>query len=315
MEFPLQKARGRHPAALVFRTHENPRPSRVSITVEGMFNHSDQHLSVEQYSQVADALHVLSGMLLFEFARHGETALTRDLIVRNFVARADTMVRGIFRLWEIKDYGDCWIIHRALLDRLFHLHALNDKDQFDLFDDWSFKMQYEAANRVRSDPALKGQLKGLVDDLTIERKARYKRLVENHPDWRRPKAEDAAKAMDLTFLYRYGYDYASQHVHPMANDGQEDFFNIIRLEPKPSFPEWGIVLSNSLLVASLIIQEALNASTLSWRRVVYDAVDGVRSFLLSAVPEHHLPLAKVSMMFKEHLPLAHRRESRLDPPQ
>ena len=101
-------------------------------------------------------------MLLFELARHGEAALTRDLIVRNFIARADTMVRDIFRLWEIEDYGDCWIIHRALLDRLFHLHNLNDKDQFDLFDDWSFKMQYEAANRLPSDPALKGQLKGLV---------------------------------------------------------------------------------------------------------------------------------------------------------
>lgn len=219
------------------------------------------------------------------------------------------MVRGIFRLWEIKDYGDCWIIHRALLDRLFHLHTLNDHDRFDSFDDWSFKMQYEAANRLRSDPDLKGQLNGLVDDLTTEQKARYQRLVKNHPDWRRPKAEDAATAMGLTFLYRYGYDFASQHVHPMANDGQEDFFNITSLEPKPNFPEWRMVLSNSVLAASLIAQEALNASTLSWCRVVYDAVDGVRNFLLSASPEHHLPLAKMGKMFEEHIPLAQRRES------
>ena len=96
---------------------------------------ADQHLSAEQYTEAADALHMLSGMLLLEFARHNETAATRDLIVRNFIARADTMVRGIFRLWEIKDYGDCWIIHRTLLDRLFHLHALNVHDQFDAFDD------------------------------------------------------------------------------------------------------------------------------------------------------------------------------------
>lgn len=248
-------------------------------------------------------------MLLFEFARHSETGATRDLIVRNFIARADTMVRGILRLWEIKDYGDCWIIHRALLDRLFHLRALNDNDQFDLFDDWSFKMQYEAANRLRSDPDVKGQLKGLVDDLTTEQKARYQQLVKAPPDWRRPKAEDVARAMDLMFLYRYGYDFASQHVHPMANDGREDFFNITRLEPRPNFPESGMVLSNSILAASLVVQEALNASTLSWRRVVYDAVDGVRNFLLSASPEHFLPLAKVSKMFEEHIPLAQRRES------
>jgi Family of unknown function (DUF5677) len=273
--------------------------------------YADQHLSAEQCQEAANALHILSGILLFEFARHNETAAKRDLITRNFIARADMMIRGIFQLWELKDYGDCWTIHRALLDRLFHLHALNEHNQFDLFDDWSFKMQYEAANRLRSDPTLKGQTKGLVDALTTEHKTRYQRLTKNHPNWQRPKAEDAAKAMDLTFLYRYGYDYASKHVHPMANDGQEDFFNITHLEPKPDFPESGMVLSNSILAASLIFQEALNASTLSWCRVVYDAVEGVRNFLLSASREHHMPLAKVSMMFEELVPLAQRRESNL----
>ena len=267
---------------------------------------ADQHLSAEQYTEAADALHTLSGMLLLEFARHNETAATRDLIVRNFIARADTMVRGIFRLWEIKDYGDCWIIHRTLLDRLFHLHALNVHDQFDAFDDWSFKMQYEAANLLRSDPELKGQVRELVDDLTTEQKMRYQRHA---PNWRRPKAEDVAGAMDLSFLYKYGFDFASQHVHPMANDGQEDFFNITHLEPKPNFPNPTMVLSNSILAASLISQEALNASTLSWRRVVYDAVDGIRDFLRCASPEHLLPLVKVSKMFEEHISLAQRRES------
>lgn len=273
--------------------------------------HSDQHLSAEQYKEAADALHTLSGMLLFEFARHSETAPKRDLIVRNFIARADTMVRGLLRLWEIKDYGDCWIIHRSLLDRLFHLRALNDNDQFNLFDDWSFKTQYEAANRLRSDldPDLKGQLKGLVDDLTTEQKARYQQLVKAPPDWRRPKAEDVARAMDLMFLYRYGYDFASQHVHPMANDGQEDFFNITRLEPRPNFPESGMVLSNSILAASLVVQEALNASTLLWCKVVYDAVDGVRKVLRSPSLEHLLPLVKAGKMFEECIPLAQRRES------
>jgi hypothetical protein len=97
----------------------------------------------------------------------------------------------------------------------------------------------------------------------------------------------------------------------MANDGQEDFFNITHLEPKPNFPEWKIALSNSILAGSLIVQEALNASTLSWRRIVYDAVDGVRKALRSPSPEHLLPLVKVSKMFEKHIPLAKRRESDL----
>ncbi len=135
-----------------------------------MFNPPDHRLSVEEYTKAADALHVLTGMLLFEFARHSETEIVRDQIARNFIARADTLVRSIFRLWEIPDYNACWILHRTLLDRLFHLHDLNKKDQFDVFNDWSFKKEYEAAERLRSDSAMKGQIKGLVEDLTPERK-------------------------------------------------------------------------------------------------------------------------------------------------
>ena len=99
---------------------------------------SHQHLSFEQYAQAAEALHVLSGILLFEFARRDEAAAPRDQIARNFIARADTMVRGILRLWEMNDQTDCWILHRALLDRLFHLNDLNQKNQFDVLNDWSF---------------------------------------------------------------------------------------------------------------------------------------------------------------------------------
>jgi hypothetical protein len=269
----------------------------------------DQHLSFEQYGQAAEALHVLSGILLFEFAHRDEAAAPRDQIARNFIARSDMMVRGILRLWEISDQADCWILHRALLDRLFHLYDLNQKDQFDVFNDWSFKMLYEAAGRLRSDPSQKGQIDGLVEELTQERKSRYHRLVKIPPDWRRPKAEDAAKGMGITFLYRYGYDYASRYVHPMANDGQDDFYTITGLEPRPDIPAADIVvISNSILIASMILQEALNASSLLWMAVVYNAIDGVRNFLLSAAPEHHLPLAKVCKLFEEHVPMAKRRD-------
>lgn len=272
--------------------------------------YGNQHLSSQQYSENAQSLHVLCGMILLEFARNNEYAALRDAISRNFIARADVMVRGIFQLWEIEDYSDCWAIHRALLDRLFHLHSLNESDQFQAFEDWSFKMQYEAANRVRSDTGLTDHdKKSVLDELTIEQKERYKRVVAARPLWKRPKAEDVAKAMDLTFLYRYGYDFASQYVHPMANDGQEDFFNITRLEPRPNFPEWSIVLSNSILAASLVVQESLNASSLLWHEAVYNAVEGIRKFLVSGSLEHHLPVAVVGEMFKERRHLAYPRKN------
>jgi hypothetical protein len=269
----------------------------------------DQHLSFEQYARAAEALHVFSGILLLEFARRDDASAPRNEIARNFIARADMMVRGILRLWEISDQTDCWILHRALLDRLFHLYDLNRKGQFDLFNDWSFKTLYEAAGRLRSDPSLKGQIDGLVEELTQERKSRYHRLVKDPPDWRRPKAEDAAKGMGVTLLYRYGYDYASRYVHPMANDGQDDFYTITRLEPRPDVPAASIVvLSNSILIASMTLQEALNSSSLLWVAAVYNAIDGVRRFLLSAAPGHHRPLMKVCKLFEQNVPLAKRRD-------
>ena len=275
-----------------------------------MFNSPDRLLSVEQYTKAVDALHALTGMLLLEFARHSETEVIRDQIARNFIARSDVLVRGIFKLWDIPDYSACWTLHRTLLDRLFHLHDLNKKNQFDAFKDWSFKMQYEAAEHLRSDPALKGQVNGLIEEPTPERKARYHRLVKNPPSWRRPKAADAARDMDLTFLYRFGYDHASRYVHPMADDGQEDFYNITGLKPRPDFGESAakVVLSNSILIATMIDQEALNASSLLWMAVVYDAIGGVRNFLGSGAPADHIALAKVGGMFKEDRPLAKRRE-------
>ena len=268
-----------------------------------MAKSTDQMLSHEQYGIAADRLHVLSSILLREFARID--AAPRDQIARNFIARADTMVHGIFRLWEINDQADCWILHRALLDRLFHLHDLNHKNQFELFSEWSFKTLYEAADRLRSDPELRGQIDGLVEDLTPEQKSRYGQLVKNPPNWRRPKAEDTARSMGLTFLYRYGYDYASRHVHPMANDGSIDFQIITCPEQRLQHTSGDIaVLSNSILIASMILQEALNASSFSWMAVVYDAVDGLRSSLHVAEPEPHLSLAKVADLFENKVPLA-----------
>ncbi len=46
--------------------------------------------------------------------------------------------------------------------------------------------------------------------------------MDIQPD-RRAKAAAIAKDMVMQFLYQYGYDYAFTHVHPMANDDQDDF--------------------------------------------------------------------------------------------
>ncbi len=251
------------------------------------------YLTLDEYRSAADSLYAVSGMILFSFAKHGGDI--KNEIIRNFIARSAMMLKGTFKLWEISDYQDAWVIHRALLDRFFHLHDLGVKNEFSEFDDWSFFEQYKAQNKIKSDPEFKARAAELTDD----QKARIKSLSRNPPKWRRPKAEDAAKSMDLIFLYKYGYDFASTHVHPMANDGHRDFYTITKLEPAPSFPDHISVLSNSILACSLLLQEAMNLSSFRWRRVLWDYVEQIRLFLDKGPGVYEESFLKVARMSLE----------------
>lgn len=255
----------------------------------------NKHLSFNEYRDGADSLFAVSGMILFSLAKHAVD--TKDLIIRNFIARSAIMLKGIFNLWEISDYQDAWIIHRALVDRLFHLHDLGAKGEFCEFDDWSFFEQYKAQNKLKSDPEFKEQAAGWVYELTEDQRSRIKSLSENPPKWRRPKAEDVAKSMDLNFLYKYGYDFASTHVHPMANDGHQDFYTLTKLEPTPRFPDQISVLSNSILASSLILQEALNLSSFRWHRVLWDYLEQIGLFLEEGAIAYRESFLKLGYMF------------------
>ena len=254
-----------------------------------------------------ETFHAISGGLLFEFAR--QKLDNRNLIIRNFIARTDMMVRAVFRLWELQDYQDCWILHRCLVDRLFHLSHLQEHDQFEVFEAWSFLQQCNAINRVRSDPEFSDARESKIFTLTPEKKERAKLLSENPPVWQRPKAKDVAKQLKMGFLYRYGYDFSSTHVHPMANDGQEDFFTITKLEPAAAFPDQRSVISNTLLVSTMIVQEGLSASTLTWRRIVYDFLDDLRLFLDKGADDYKLSFVKLGRLIERGVRLCEARSS------
>lgn len=129
-----------------------------------MMEEPKKYLSFQEYRDGANSLYAVSGMILFSFAKHAVD--TKDLIIRNFIARSAVMLKAIFKLWEMQDYQDAWVIHRAFLDRLFHLHHLGAKDEFSEFDDWSFFEQYKAQNKVKSDPEFKREAIGWVYELT-----------------------------------------------------------------------------------------------------------------------------------------------------
>jgi len=252
----------------------------------------------EQRKYLVESFHGVSGMILFSFAKHELSQ--KDLILRNFVARTDMILKGVLALWNAGDIQDCWILYRCLLDRLFHLHHISENDEFEIFDDWSFYQQYNANNRIASDMEFRDKTEKEFLRPSEAQRERYKKLSSSPPQWNRPYPENVAKDMGLSFLYKYGYDYGSTHVHPMANDGLEDFYTITKLEPKPAFPDSSTVFNNSLLVASMITQEILNSSSFKWRGVVYSFLENLRKALESPEQvEYQIDFLKLGKIFPD----------------
>lgn len=225
----------------------------------------------------AETLYATSRMLLLSLAKY--ECSQQDVIIRNFVARSAMSLKSILELWKISDFQGAWMLHRCLLDRMFHLHSIGENNEFVEFDDWSFYQQYNAQNKVKSDPEFKNQAVGWEYNLSEAQKIRAAELSKNKPSWRRPKAEAVAKSMGMEFLYKYGYDYASTHIHPMANDGQEDFFSITRLPLNQKFPSNIKVLHNSSLAATMIFQDAINFSSFKWKKITWTYLEETRRAL------------------------------------
>ena len=249
------------------------------------------YLSEPEYRELIGTLRVFSTLLLFEFAR--SPTGVRDTVIRNFIARGATTLDSISRLWPERRYGDCWALFRTLVDRLFHLHALAERDEFELFDDWSFVKQFEARNRALSDKEFGPRLDRSAAEPTAKEKSRYKRLKAKNLEWSRPKPEDAARSLGLPFLYTFAYDFASTHVHPMANDGEQEFLAMTGLEPIEAPFDNRVALHNSILVHTVLLQHALNSSTFRWRSLIFDFVDAARRALAGDLQTYRLVFVKI----------------------
>ena len=145
-----------------------------------------------------------------------------------------------------------------------------------------------------------------------QKKARYKELKEQGVNWSRPDIEKEFKKKDLYFIYKFGYDYASSHVHPMANDGMIEYFNLIPNPPREIVEhakhQSQLITKNSTLVASLIVNECLNNSALKWRAVVFNFIDSFRKAINDLENEFELDFAKMKQFIDENQPLAKKNE-------
>lgn len=263
---------------------------------------SRRELSDDDCELIRAALKLISSAVLFEFAR--EPRGIREGILGNLVARAQRVLDGVFALWALRDYQDCLVLFRCLLERYFLLVDLWENDSFELFEEWSFLEQFKAVQRVLGDESVDTGREDLFVPPTPEQKRRATQLFRHPPQWRRPKAEDVAKRQGLWFLYTYGYDQASAHVHPMASDGMEDFYLLTGLIPAPAFPDQSSVLRNTLLLDTMIVQDAMNASRMRWMQVVWDALDDVRKFMADDEKDLTAQVATLNAAFRQDLVLS-----------
>jgi len=245
--------------------------------------------------EAVGTLRVFVGMVLFSFTKHSQAL--KDRTCCNFIARGMGCTENILSAWRAGTGQDAWILHRALLDRLIHLRHLADTDGFEAFEAHSFMSMYEMRHQLLSDPDMRHKAPESLKELQKADRPRYDALSQQ-PRWKRPRPAAVAKSMDLGFLYRFGYDYASTHVHPMARDGEGDFARLTSPTQTVAVGD-ATVVKNSLLIQSMWIQEHLNLSSRSWRAIVYDFLDQVKHFAGDGSLEMHRTLFKIGKVWPE----------------
>ncbi|TFG77558.1 MAG: hypothetical protein E4H21_02920 [Thermodesulfobacteriales bacterium] len=72
-----------------------------------------------------------------------------------------------------------------------------------------------------------------------------------------------------------------------------------KLEPRPDFPDERSVLSNTLLVSNMILNQALNASSFSWIRLVYETIDSFGEFLGTGSNDYNIKFYNLAKLVEQ----------------
>ena len=118
-----------------------------------------RYLTVDEYDQAIETMKGFS-TLAISWARTENEGNLRTEIIGNFIARGTVLLDSIRTLWGVGNYQDCWILHRALIDRVIHILDLIDQDAFEEFERWSFQRRYQMTDVALSDPTITVKLTG-----------------------------------------------------------------------------------------------------------------------------------------------------------
>ena len=246
------------------------------------------YLEPNEYLQATDVLRNFTARALHWLAKKTHEDL-KDQIIGNFIARGTVCLESICCLWQAGNYQDCWTLHRTLVDRYIHFRTLYENDEFVEFERWSFQQQYRMSEIALSDRTIRDKLQPewLQKARTLHQKQRSRMRQEPKSNWKRPDSKKAMKRFNLPVVYRVGYDYPSTEVHPMADDGKEDFARLVGLQSE-SYGDERAVLHNSLLMQILLANHGLASCRVLWRGFVDDFYDQLICLLESGSHDYLL---------------------------
>lgn len=249
-------------------------------------------------------------MMVFSFDTTELT--TKDIILRNFLAKSISQLRTIKLLNNSGQLLDCYIIYRSMVDRLGHLYYLERTNSYQDFDDWSFLRQIDANNNSLSDVNFKDTLPKEFFLPTQDNKERYKQIQKKGVKWKRPDIGEEFKTKGFYFLYKFGYDYASTHVHPMANDGMIEYYRMVNNPPIEVVNHFDhqtqLIVQNSTLISSMTVNECLNFSSLRWRALVFKFIESFRQAINDQENEFELNFFKMKKFIDDNMPLGQKIE-------
>ncbi|MBI3781468.1 MAG: hypothetical protein HY278_10520 [candidate division NC10 bacterium] len=241
---------------------------------------ADPVLTASQYEELGELLTATAGMVIFaHVCAPGFQESNKTSILMNGLARAAKTLDGVLALYKTKDYQDCWVLVRGMLERYFHLNYLRTTGEYDEFEAWSFWEQYNIRNKMRSDHEIKGKLDKEFFSDTSAQKARIREFAKDPPSWNREHPAVSAERLDLEFLYDFLYRFGSTQTHPYANDGYQDLHSLTGMGLKENFPDQRTVLHNACLLTIMLMGECMIGTGRQWHGMLERFLDECMDYL------------------------------------
>lgn len=208
----------------------------------------------KNYTKIINQFETICKCFLLKIA---EQAKDKDVYLRNCIAKTISLLKAIDVLFIIEQYNEGWILYRALIDRLVYVHYLLNNNKFIEFDEWTFVKLYEYRHNAKVDERFKRLLRNPKFKTKKGETSTYESF-KARLNWQKPNPQNVLKSKDLDFIYKFGYDFASMHTHPMSWDGGKEFHKLTGLRPNPFIEtEDDLLIKNSFLISSIIINETV----------------------------------------------------------